>query len=66
MDELIEVLSTRENRLNDIKSELSKFEIEWIGHKVDPNGIRPLLDKLIKRNRSKKTYTTRLIRCYTD
>ena len=29
------------------KSEFLKSEIEWIGHKIDQNGIRPLQDKLM-------------------
>ena len=29
------------------KSEFFKTEIEWIGHKIDQNGIRPLQDKLL-------------------
>ena len=48
--ELIEVLTRLENggyRLSENKSELFKSEIEWIGHKIDQNGIRPLQDKLI-------------------
>ena len=28
------------------KSEFFKKEAEWIGHKIDQNGIRPLQDKL--------------------
>ena len=45
MDELIDVLAKLENagyRLSESKSELFKTEIEWIGHKTDQIGIRPL------------------------
>ena len=48
--ELAEVLTKLENagyRLSEIKSEFFKTENEWIGHKIDPNGIRPLQDKLM-------------------
>ena len=48
--ELIEVLTRLENaghRLSGNKSEFLKSEIEWIGHKIDQNGIRPLQDKLM-------------------
>ena len=48
--ELIDVLTKLENagyRLSKNKSEFFKTEIEWIGHKIDQNGIRPLQDKLI-------------------
>ena len=34
-------------RFNENKSEFFKPEIEWIGHKIDQNGIRPLQDKLM-------------------
>ena len=50
MDDLIDVLSKLENagyRLRESKSELFKTEIEWFGHKIDQNGIRPLQDKLL-------------------
>ena len=33
-------------RLNPKKCEFFKKETEWIGHKIDQNGIRPLQDKL--------------------
>ena len=45
--ELIDVLTRLENagyRLSKNKSEFLKTEIEWIGHKIDQNGIRPLQD----------------------
>ena len=48
--ELIEVLIRLENagyRLSGNKSEFFKSEIEWIRHKIDQNGIRPLQDKLM-------------------
>ena len=48
--ELAEVLTKLENagyRLSENKSVLIKTEIEWIGHKIDQNGIRPLQDKLM-------------------
>ena len=50
MNELVDVLSNLENaghRLRENKFELVKSEIEWIGHKTDQIGIRPLQDKLI-------------------
>ena len=50
MEELIDVLTKMENagyRLSESKSEFFKTEIEWIGHKIDQNGIRPLQDKLL-------------------
>ena len=43
--ELVDVLTRLENagyRLSESKSEFFKTEIEWIGHKIDQNGIRPL------------------------
>ena len=48
--ELAEVLTKLENagyRLNENESEFFKKEIEWIGHKIDQNGIRPLQDQLM-------------------
>ena len=50
MEELIDVLTRLENagyRLSESKSELFKTELEWIGHKIDQNGITPLQDKLL-------------------
>ena len=50
MDELPDVLTRLENagyRFSENKSEFFKTEIEWIGHKIDQNGIRSLLDKLL-------------------
>ena len=50
MKELIDVLTKLENtgyRLSDTKSEFFKTEIEWIGHRNDQAGIRPLQDKLM-------------------
>ena len=50
MDELPDVLTRlvkRRLQVQLIKSELFKTEIEWIGHKIDQNGIRSLLDKLL-------------------
>ena len=47
--ELIDVLTKLENagyRLSEKETEFFKSEIEWVGHKIDQNGIRPLLDKL--------------------
>ena len=47
--ELTEVLTKIENagyRLSESKSEFFKSEIEWVGYKIDQNGIRPLQDKL--------------------
>ena len=48
--ELIEVLTRLENagyRLSENKSKFFKSEVEWIGHKIDQNSIRPLQDKLM-------------------
>ena len=50
MEELIDVLTKLENagyRLSKSKSKLFKTEIEWIGHKIDQNDIRPVQDKLL-------------------
>ena len=47
--ELTELLTKLENagyRLSENKSEFFKSEIEWVGDKIDQNGIRPLQDKL--------------------
>ena len=47
--ELVDILSRLENagyRLSERKSDFFKTEIEWIGHKIDQKGIRPLHDKL--------------------
>ena len=47
--ELIEVLTKLKNagyRLSENRTEFYKTEIEWVGHKIDQNGIRPLQDKL--------------------
>ena len=49
MKELIDVLTKLENagyRLSETKSSFLKTEIEWIGHRIDQAGIRPLKDKL--------------------
>ena len=57
LDELIDVLSKLENacyRLSENKSEVFKTEIEWIRHKIDQNGIRPLQDKLLAITNLKK------------
>ena len=48
--ELTEVLTRLENagyRFSKNKSKFFKSEVEWIGHKIDQNGIRPLQDKLL-------------------
>ena len=48
--ELIEVLTRLENagyRFSKNKSEFFKKEVEWIGHKINQNGIRRLQDKLL-------------------
>ena len=45
----MEVLTKLENagyRLSESKTEIFKIEIEWVGHKNDKNGIKPLQDKL--------------------
>ena len=47
--ELTDVLNKLENagyKLSENKSEFFKSEIEWLGHNLDQNGIRPLQDKL--------------------
>ena len=47
--ELIDVLTKLENagyRLSENKTEFLKSEEEWVRHKIDQNGIRPLQDKL--------------------
>ena len=47
--ELTEVLTKLENagyRLSENKSEFCKSEIEWVGHEIDQNCIRPLQDKV--------------------
>ena len=47
---LMEVLTKLENagyHLSESKSELFTTEIEWIGHKIDQNSLRPLQDKLL-------------------
>ena len=46
--ELIDALTKLENagyRLSENKTEFFKSEIEWVGHKIDQDGIRPLQDK---------------------
>ena len=48
MDELVDVLTKLEHasyRLSKNKSELFETAVEWIGHKIDQNGIRPLQEK---------------------
>ena len=55
--ELIDVLTKLENagyRLSKNKSEFFKTKIEWIGQKIDQNGIRPLQDKLMAIKELKK------------
>ena len=57
MEDLIDVLLKIENtgyRLSENKSEVFKTETEWIGHKIDQNGIRPLQDKLLAIKNLKK------------
>ena len=46
VQELIKKLENAGNRLNPKKREFFKNEIEWVGHKIDQHGIRPLQDKL--------------------
>ena len=48
MKELIDVVTKLENagyRLSETKPVFFKTEIEWIGHRIDQAGIRPLQDK---------------------
>ena len=60
--ELIDVLTRLENagyKLSENKSEFFKTEIEWFGHKINQNGIRPLQDilmaiKELKRSNNEK------------
>ena len=58
--ELIVVLPKLEKagyRLSETKTEFFKSEIEWVGHKTDQNGIRPLQDKLkaiLKESKNEK------------
>ena len=55
--ELIDVLTRLENagyKLSENNSEFLKTEIEWFGHKIDQNGIRPLQDKLMAIKELKK------------
>ena len=49
MDELIDVSKIKNTgyRLSETKSKLFKTEIEWIGAKINQNGIRPLQDKVL-------------------
>ena len=47
--ELIDVLPKLEKagyRLSENKTEFFKSEVDWVGHKIDQNGIRPLQGKL--------------------
>ena len=50
MEEQSDVLTKVENagyRPSESKSDFFKTELEWIGHNIDPNGIRPLQNKLL-------------------
>ena len=56
--ELINVLTRLKNsgyRLSKTKSAFFKTENEWIGHKLNQNGIRPLQDKLTAMKVLKRT-----------
>ena len=67
MDKLVDVLTKLENagyRLSENKSELFKTEIEWIGHKIDQNGIRPLQDKLLAIKELKKTENEKEVKSF--
>ena len=44
--ETMEKLEKAGDILHPNKCEFLKLETEWIGHRIDPNGIRPLQDKL--------------------
>ena len=49
LKELIDVPTKLEKsgyRLSETKSDFFKTEVEWIGHRIDQAGIRPLQDKL--------------------
>ena len=57
MDELGDMLTRLENagyRLSEHKSELFQIKIEWIRHKIDQIGIRPLQDILLAIKKLKK------------
>ena len=62
MDELIDAYTKLENagkRLSENKSELFKPKTEWIAHKIDQNGIRPLHDKLLAKKALRKPESQR-------
>ena len=57
MDKSIDVLTKLGDAgysLSESKCELFKTEIEWIGHKIDQNGIRPLQNELLAIKALKK------------
>ena len=60
MEKLTDMLTRIEDagyRFSETKSELFKTDIEWISHKINQDGIRPLQDKLtaIKEFKNRKT-----------
>ena len=62
MDELGDVSTKHGNtdyRLSESKSGLFKTKVEWIGHKTDQNGIRPLQDELLAITEPKKKQKTK-------
>ena len=65
--ELTEVLTRLENagyRLSGNKTEFFKSEIEWIGHKVGENGIRPLQDKLMPIKNLEQPYNEKELKSF--
>ena len=67
--ELIDVLIRLEKagyRLSENKSEFFKTEIEWIGHKIDQAGIRPLQDKLLARKELKQPKNEKELNSFLD
>ena len=60
--ELTHVLTKLENagyRLSENKTEFFKSEREWVVHKIDQNGLRPLQDKLKAIQELKKNQRTK-------
>ena len=67
MEELIDVLTKLENagyRLSESISKLFQTEIEWIGLKIDQNGIRPLQDKPLAINKLKEPKNEKELKSY--
>ena len=67
--ELTEILTRLENagyRLSENKSEFFKSEVEWIGHKIDQNGIRPLQDKSMAIKNLKQPNNEKELKSFLD